>query len=300
MYSIKAVSQATGLSIETLRAWERRYGTVAPQRDANGRRSYSADQVARLRRLREATDRGYSIGKIASLPIEEVNRLLAQPGQSAPRRAPGQNFAADVLRAAADYQPEVCDQSLAMAFALMPLPQVVEEVLAPALREVGERWHRGEFSIAQERLVSSAVRRQLANVIETFNRVNAGTSMVLATLSGERHELGILMCALLAASHGVRCHYLGADLPAREISTYAAHVAADIVALSFVTTEDSELALHELSVLMQQLPATTQVWIGGRGVEQLDAARLPPRVVRHHELEGFLAELALYRGRANH
>ena len=76
MYSIKAVSQATGLSIETLRAWERRYGIVEPLRDGNGRRSYRPEDVIRLRRLREATERGHPISKLSRLSDEEPHKLL--------------------------------------------------------------------------------------------------------------------------------------------------------------------------------------------------------------------------------
>ena len=78
MYSIKAVSQATGLTVETLRAWERRYGIVVPNRDPTGRRVYRAADVLRLRRLREATERGHPIGRLAELSEESLAQLLTE------------------------------------------------------------------------------------------------------------------------------------------------------------------------------------------------------------------------------
>jgi DNA-binding transcriptional MerR regulator len=82
MFSIKAVSEATGLSVETLRAWERRYGVVVPARDDSGRRVYRADDVLRLRRLREATERGHPIGRLSRLDERELAELLEAPAES--------------------------------------------------------------------------------------------------------------------------------------------------------------------------------------------------------------------------
>src|SRR5512134_2686564 len=79
MYSIKAVSQATGLTVETLRAWERRYRAVVPVRDDLGRRVYRAEDVLRLRRLREATDRGHPIGRLVHLDDTSLAGLLHEP-----------------------------------------------------------------------------------------------------------------------------------------------------------------------------------------------------------------------------
>ena len=82
MYSIKAVSQATGLTVETLRAWERRYRIVVPQRDASGRRVYGPEDVIRLRRLFEATRRGHPISRLAQLDDDAITALITvEPGE---------------------------------------------------------------------------------------------------------------------------------------------------------------------------------------------------------------------------
>jgi DNA-binding transcriptional MerR regulator len=297
VYSIKAVSQATGLSIETLRAWERRYGIVTPQRDPNGRRSYRPEDVVRLRKLREATERGHPISKLARLSDEEVGSLLSEPGLNGARRVATHNFAAQILKAAEDYRPADCDQLLAMALALLPLRQVIVEVIAPLMREVGERWHRGELSIAQERIVSSVVRKQVASVLDTYNRIAAGPLMVLTTPSGERHELGILMCALVAAARNVRCHYLGTDLPAGEIATYATRVQADVVALSMVMSVDPTVMAAELAQLAQFLPEQIELWAGGTALERLEPSSIPSRLRHMTGLDAFDQEISLLTAR---
>jgi DNA-binding transcriptional MerR regulator/methylmalonyl-CoA mutase cobalamin-binding subunit len=297
MYSIKAVSQATGLSIETLRAWERRYQIVIPVRDDNGRRAYQPDDVIRLRKLREATEMGHPISRLARLGEPELEQLLGDGGAGSPGQSPQQNLSAQIIAAAADYRPEECDRLLATALALLPVSQVVTAVLAPALVEVGERWHRGQFSIAQERIVSSAVRRQLSSVLDTYSRIASGPLMVLSTPAGERHELGILMCALLAASRNVRCHYLGADLPAEDLATYATRVKADVVALSVVSSENTASALAQIARLAEVLPEQIELWGGGLALGSTHSRQLPARLKVLKDLGAFEREITLLAAR---
>ncbi|MBS0376696.1 MAG: MerR family transcriptional regulator [Proteobacteria bacterium] len=291
MFTIKAVSQATGVSIETLRAWERRYRVVEPRRDPNGRRSYDPADVIRLRKLREATERGHPISKLARVSDDELTGLLAT-GSDGPAAGEAPGFAAQMLAAASEYRPEECDQALSMALALLPLQRVVDEVMVPALLEVGERWHAGEFSIAQERIVSNAVKKQVSLVLDTYNRIAAGPPVVLATLSDERHELGILMCALLTAARGVRCLYLGPDLPPADVATFAERTGAAAVVLSFVrreTASGGEQAL--LAEFLRRLPRSIGVWIGGQGALAFEPAGLGERVVRLDDYRGLEREL---------
>ena len=274
-YSIKAVALATGLSVETLRAWERRYGIVEPQRDVSGHRMYTGCDVSRLKRLRETTDRGHAIGKIAHLSDAELDDLLAARGEEHPHQAGARALADRILTATENYDLEACDQAVAMAFALLPVGDVVSEVLTPVLHEVGERWHRGEFTVGQERLVSSAVRRQISGLLNTYNSAAKGATIVFATISGEPHELGILMYAVLAASRKLRARYLGADLPPEEISNFASKVGAAAVAVSLVLSENIDLMLRKLAILRTGLPPETEIWIGGAAAFDVDPCRFP-------------------------
>jgi DNA-binding transcriptional MerR regulator len=279
MFTIKAVSQATGVSIETLRAWERRYRVVAPKRDPNGRRSYDPGDVIRLRKLREATERGHPISKLARVSDEELTGLLADAARGGPSDGASRSFAEQMLLAAEHYRPDDCDQALSMALALLPLPQVVDEVLVPALLAVGERWHAGEFTVAQERIVSNAVKKQVSLVLDTYNRIASGPPVVFATLTDERHELGILMCALLTAARGVRCQYLGADMPPADVAVFADRIGASAVVLSFVRRESSAAAEALFVEFLKRLPRSIAVWIGGQGSAALELAGVGERVV---------------------
>jgi DNA-binding transcriptional MerR regulator/methylmalonyl-CoA mutase cobalamin-binding subunit len=278
MYSIKAVAQATGLTVETLRAWERRYGIVAPNRDTSGRRVYRPEDVLRLRRLREATERGHSIGRLAGMSDDALAALL---NESTDRRtrATTNAFVERILESAQRFRSAECEQALTLAIAMLPPPQLVRDVLQPLLREVGERWHRGEFAISQERLVSTIVRRHVGLMLDAYDRNARRAPIVFATLPGERHELGLLTSAMMCASRGFKTHYLGPDLPPAEIARFAREVNAAVVALSVVLQDRAADAPARLSELVSHLPAETAVWLGGSAARELPREQLPSRCV---------------------
>jgi DNA-binding transcriptional MerR regulator/methylmalonyl-CoA mutase cobalamin-binding subunit len=291
-YSIKAVAAATGLTVETLRAWERRYRVIEPKRGAGGHRLYTTHDVSRLRRLHETTARGHAIGKIAHLSNDALSRLISDHPASGDESA-AQALIERILAAVSDYRPAECDQAMAMAFALLSPFEVVRNVLSPALREVGERWHRGEISIAQERIASNCARRQLTALLHTFNSVADGPAVVFATLSGERHELGILMYATLAASLRLRTYYLGPDLPTEEAARCALKINATAVAISLVLNDHFEAALAQLHALRRQLPDEVEIWLGGPALVAIDDSTLPARSLRMLEPGDFEQRVGL-------
>lgn len=278
MYSIKAVAQATGLTVETLRAWERRYGVVAPNRDAGGRRVYRPEDVLRLRRLREATERGHPIGRLAELSDDGLATLLSDDSDRR-SRATTNAFVERILEAAQRFRTAECEQALTLAIAMLPPSQLVSGVLQPLLREVGDRWHRGEFAISQERLVSTVVRRHVGLMLDAYDRSARRAPIVFATLPGERHELGLLTSALMCASRGFKTHYLGPDLPPGEIARFAREVDAAVVALSVVLQERMPEVPAQLAELAAGLPERTGIWLGGYAARALPRDPLPPRCV---------------------
>ena len=275
-FTIKAVAQATGLSVETLRAWERRYDIVRPSRDSSGRRTYSAADVARLRLLRTATELGHTISRLAGLGEDELAKLVADSGgQARPGPTRGQSFVERAIDAAEHSDPSGVEEVLTSAVALLPPNEVVSTVLVPLVREVGERWHRGEVSIAQEHMVTDIVRRLIISVSRGYLRSENGPCLVLATLSGERHELGILMCSWLAATRRFRTHYLGVDVPPVEIARFALEVEARAVLVSLVMPENEVPALEQLQVLATELKGRCEVWVGGVAARMLAAEEIP-------------------------
>jgi len=295
MYSIKAVAQATGLTVETLRAWERRYGVVVPDRDASGRRVYRPEDVLRLRRLREATERGHPIGRLAGLSEERLAQLLDESPDRR-TRATSNAFVERILGAAQHFRFADCEQTLTLAIAMLPPHQLVTDVLQPLLREVGDRWHRGELAVSQERLVSTTVRRHLGLMLDAYDRNARRPPILFCTLPGERHELGLLTTAMLCASRGFKTHYLGPELPAEEIARFAREVDAAVIALSAVLLTQVPNVPAQLAVLAAELPSTTAIWLGGPAALAVPREALPAQCVvlrDESELEQRLEMLAV-------
>ncbi len=275
-FSIKAVAQATGLTVETLRAWERRYEVVRPVRDGSGRRSYTASDVARLRLLRTATELGHAISRLAQLDDQQLAKLVADSGGHArTRNARGQAYVERALDAALHSDPNGVEETLTSAIALLPPNEVIHTVVLPLVHEVGERWHRGELSIAQEHMVTDIVRRLVIAASRGYLRADNAPSLVLSTLSGERHEIGLLMCSWLAAMRRYRTHYLGVDCPPAEIARFALEVDASAVLVSIVMRENDVPVRAQLTELAALLRGRCEIWIGGMAARSLTPESIP-------------------------
>jgi MerR family transcriptional regulator, light-induced transcriptional regulator len=270
MYTVTAVAELTGLTPETLRAWERRHQVVAPDRDAAGRRVYDTAAVERLARLKRLTDAGHAIRRLAGLDdaaLAELDRETAGAASVA-AATPLDALRARLLGAVREYRADDFDRALGLSLATVEIPSLVHHVLAPLLHEVGRLWADGQIDIAQERLLSSALKTRALALINQRERV-AQPMLLLATLSGERHELGLLLVALLAQFARVPFEYLGADLPPAEIARTARHLNPRVVALSLVHSAQND-GTAQVGLLRRLLPATTALWVGGAGAGEID------------------------------
>ncbi len=183
-YPIRAVSKMTGIGIDTLRAWERRYGAVTPTRDDRGRMYTEAD-VARLRLLNRSIEQGHSIGRVAGLSNDELHHLCGAAGAVAlPAAVPPQRSAVDttsLLTALRQYDAVGIDQELSrMAAVLRPL-ELLQDVLMPLLTRVGDDWHSQRTRIAHEHLMSSTMRNLLGAFLRLYGRRDASVRLVFAT-----------------------------------------------------------------------------------------------------------------------
>jgi len=267
-YPIRAVSKLTGISLDTLRVWERRYGAVKPARDARGR-LYSAADVARLRRLTQALAAGHSIGRVASLSDARLQRLTAESAPAASMSVVGTAFDSSRLRRAlARLDSSAIEQELSrLATVLAPI-ELVQGVLLPSLRVVGDEWHTSTGGISREHLMSATAGHLLGSFLRLHSTDAATTRLLFATPSHERHELGLLAAAMLAAARGLRVTYLGADLPAREIVHAARASAANVVVVGVTMDDRHRTTGRQLLSIARGLSANVEFWAGGPGARR--------------------------------
>jgi methanogenic corrinoid protein MtbC1 len=276
-YPIRAVARITGLSLDTLRAWERRYKAVVPERSGRGRQ-YGAAHIERLLLLNQLVQNGHAIGGIASLTDRDLRNLLNQaPGLANRIPEPTGDLLAPVLSAIERFDSAGAAEELSRLAAVLSPRDLVYQVAVPLMREVGDRWHNGTFAVAQEHMVSQLLRNLLGSMLHLFRSSNPAMKMVLATPAGESHEFGILAAAMLTSIAGIGAICLGTDLPAAEIGEAARRVSATVVLLGItVVTRSTE---KEVRAIAASMPQTTELWIGGAGSVDLDVSKLGRRTV---------------------
>ena len=298
-YPIRAVSRLTGIGIDTLRAWERRHGAVTPVRDDRGRMYTDAD-IARLRLLRGAVDQGHSIGRLAGLTDKDLHRLaatasaIAAPPTVDPLRRTSLDTA--VLSAALQrFDAAAVDQEIGrMAAVLRPL-DLLQDVLMPAIAQVGDDWHRGRRGIAHEHLMSSTIRSILGSFLRLYARPDVTVRLLFATPSGDRHEIGTLGAAMLAASSGLGVAYLGPDLPARDIVESVKPAGAHVLVLGLTTASASKAREQELRTIVRDLPKDVELWTGGPGAGR-HASIITPRGLIFGDYTAYQKELVRLGG----
>jgi len=298
-YPIRAVSRLTGIGIDTLRAWERRHGAVTPSRDDRGR-MYTDDDIARLRLLRGAVEHGHSIGRLAGLTDAELRRLAATAGANAALAVvPTQRTPLDTAALTAALQKfdaTAIDQQISRLAAVLPPLELLRDVLMPVLAQVGDEWHRGPARIAHEHLVSSTMRNILGSFLRLYARPDVSTRLLFATLAGERHEIGTLGAAMLAASSGLGVAYLGPDLPAREIVESVRPAGAQVLVLGLTATSAGKAKERELRTIVRDLPKEVELWAGGRGALR-HTALISPRGLVLPDYNAYQQELVRVGGR---
>ena len=277
-YPISAVAKLTGIPLDTLRAWERRYRTVIPKRAAR-RRLYSEEQIQKLMLLRRAVEQGHSIGQVAGLGDRQLRELLERSssiaaGESASKAPDSNQILSPVLRALDRFDYAVTDREINRLAAAMGSPRnFVHQVALPLMRRIGELWHEGKYSIAQEHLLTNLLSALLASLVRTYAPSNPPARVLLATPRNERHAFPTLAAAMLTVAGGLGAIYLGTDLPAADIVLAARKSEADIILLSLSSTPSAEI-LDDLSYIARKVPRSSALWLGGApelGLDQITA-----------------------------
>lgn len=264
LLTIAAVERETGLSKDALRVWERRYGFPKPERDAVGDRRYSGAQVERLRQIKRLIDSGHRAGQVVTMAPEALARLLpgSRPADQTPEASPDIERLLPRLRGGdvAGLRTE-----LRRALLRLGLAQFVVELIAPLTTRVGEAWANEELDVYAEHLYTEAI---TALMHEAFQGLPAADSagrprVLLATLPGESHGLGLLMVQAMMQLEGAPCLPLGTQVPVGQIERAVHAQGSDIVCLSFTACMNSNLMFAGLNDLRARLPREIEIWAGG-------------------------------------
>lgn len=266
--SIAAVERDTGLSKDTLRVWERRYGFPTPSRDDIGERVYTLEQVEKLRVIKRLLDAGHRPGRIVPLPFEALQELTEQTVDQPLRGV-------EVLLGTADLRDHLARirshdvvglrRELQRLLMRVGLARFVVEVVAPLNAAVGDAWIRGQMEIFEEHVYTEVMQTVLRQAIAALPdpALMARPRVLLGTFPGEPHGLGLLMAEAVFALEGCHCVSLGTQTPLWDIALAAAAHHADIVALSFTGCVNPNQVVEGLVELSAKLPPSARLWAGG-------------------------------------
>ena len=257
---IGELARRTHVSPDVLRAWERRYGLLDPQRSDGGYRLYSGADEDRVQAMVRHLAAGVPAGEAARLVLES-----GEPGNAGTPWLP--DLAAELRAALDDFDDARAQAALDLVLARLSFDAAARDVLLPYLRDVGERWERGEVSVAHEHFASIVLRGRLLALARGWDR-GAGPRALLACAPGERHDLGLIVFGLALRQHGWRITYLGPDTPVDTLRAASRELVPDVVVLTALTA----VRLRPLREPLADLARGTHLLLAGAGAREDFAA----------------------------
>jgi MerR family transcriptional regulator, light-induced transcriptional regulator len=259
LFTAGEVEDRTGIPATTLRQWERRYGLPNPRRSVSGYRLYSQNDLKLIEFFKTRIGQGISVSRAAQLyaldrSLPSLQNAPDQPVPPAQRVTAPSDLVAQLVDSTVRGESFKSDKILAQAHATMSVERVVLDLIQPTFVEIGERWHRGEVTIAHEHQATHYLRGKLHHLLELAGTPRQGPTVVLACPPNEWHEIGALSVALFLRRAGIRTHYLGANTPVADLAHFASEVKADAIMLSASTPEVIEGLRIQAHLLVNAAP----------------------------------------------
>jgi methanogenic corrinoid protein MtbC1 len=274
LLSIGALSTATGIPIDTIRTWERRYGVPVPVRKPSGHRVYPLTTVPHLRRAAQAIARGHRAAEVLPASEGALDALLESLPPAGLSTTPGETAAVsgnggatvseELLEASRQFAGDRLKRFLHTEWARRGPIEFLERCAAPFMTAVGRRWAEGELDVRHEHFASGILGDFLRTVRQPLDDRATGPIAALATLPNELHGLGLQMVALVFALSGWRSLLLGVDTPIPQIAALARDAPVAAVALSCVHGRPGS-STASVRALRLELPRKVPLVVGGRG-----------------------------------
>ncbi len=299
-FNIQMAAQISGLSTHTIRAWEKRYGALRPERTDSGRRQYSGEDIERLTLLSQLTNLGNSIGQIARLPDGELKDIYEKLTHSReavmvamshnPKRAQinAQQTLQNLVLALAGHKLDIISHELGKAKVSLTPGKFALDILLPLLREVEARRKGGHFLPAQVQALHAVIKFHVGSMLYVHHEKAAKSSskIALAAPEGETQLQDVMLGALLCSHHQMNFSYLGADLPSAALSEVAHALESNIVVLGVSHPEQLKTPLSSyVEDLLARCKEACEVWIVGAQdlSSQVSSRSKMVRVFANHE-----------------
>ena len=280
-YNIQVVSNITGVSIHTLRAWEKRYATVNPERTDTGRRVYSEGDVKKLKTLKQLSTMGHSIGTIAKLSQDELDNLSEKYKETAIQMGSNDfkfdnnpQLAKDSLKkllfALSQNRLDIISHEIYNLKVRLSPKELALDIISPLMGRVGQYVDEDRLTIGQEHALSSIIKFHLGSFIyQAYEANNFSKNLaIIATPENDHHEFGILLASLLFTQYQKNFFYLGPHMPVNALIQAAQSIEANeiIIGTSVSSPQSDGINLtNYLEIIMNSVSPETKVIIGGPG-----------------------------------
>jgi DNA-binding transcriptional MerR regulator len=280
LYTIKVLSERTGVKPVTLRAWENRYNLLEPERLENKYRLYSDRDIQVIRWITHRMENGLSISRAVreyhemrekgvwpeALPTAQTPKPKGMP------RHPPEVYADRLFQALTAHNEPAARKIMDSLQKTFDLEEIFFEVFQPCLYRIGDAWYRGEIRIATEHFASAFICGVLMNLLQAFPVYRGAPKLLVGCAPEEQHEIAPLMLSVLLRREGYQVEFLGADLPVEDLVIYAADIKPDMIILS-AGFEHTARPLYKMQGLLDELPNRPKLGFGGRFFNENERAR---------------------------
>ena len=249
-----------------MRAWERRYSLIQPQRTPKGHRLYSEEQIRLIRRVVDLVNDGVAISQVGRFLLDNADTAIGQNNADDPWSI----YRTRMLQAIQSFDDQRLENTYNEALSLYPIELVTRRLILPLMEQLGESWDARESGVIEEHFFSMFLRNKLGARFQHRNESQHGPKIMVACVPGEQHEIGLLLFSLSAVNHGFRTVLLGANTPVAGMAAAADVAQVDAIVLSGSTEPEANVLREDFPALVAA--AKVPVFIGGAFTEVAEAA----------------------------
>ena len=283
MFPIGAVERDTGIGRDTLRIWERRYGFPVPERNTKGERVYSDTQIRLLQLIKRLLDQGMRPGKVVGLNESELNSIAQTLKPKQTEVTADQVRLEALIECVASHNTQRLWELLEQTLIQQGMKAFMMDTVAPLVFMIGEKWAKGELKVFEEHFLTRQLTLFLDSVISKMTVKADSAPVLLATLPGEPHSLGLLMLEGLLRERGVLVINLGTEVPMDQLTQASEQYQVKSILLSFSGAYNNNGLRTELIELAERLSEDVLIYVGGSGVKRM--RKMPKNILFKSRLQ---------------
>jgi DNA-binding transcriptional MerR regulator len=274
-YSIKDLERLTGIKAHTIRIWEKRYGIVDPDRSDSNIRSYDDEDLKKLLNISILNRHGIKISRIADMSLSQLNQKILEVVR------PESDYLSQIeslVVAMIELNEDRFDKILNSLIIKIGFEDTLYFAVYPFFEKIGILWQTGTINPAQEHFISNLIRMKLCVAIDSLPAITnpEAKKIILFLPEWELHEIGLLTYYYLAKKHGIKCYYLGQNVPINDLFSVAETVKPHALATYFISAVTQDEIREYIGMLSEHF-SSTYIMVSGMQASNIEF-RVPDNV----------------------